>query len=215
MLDLSTVSTEEWFLIKSKLWWHITLVPLLQCAVQCPQFRRPCLRRQEYVVLQTTLNAWRQNILAIYKNINWFLNLLDRNVIEGEIERETVQMKPPSMLIRLLNKKFHGLSPSGGHHTLLFDQGFPSNGQLQRHLTDWNAIWQYFVSMRLYLAMLFILSIHTLLNKGQLISKGNFGVFNSSKKRTKKFCPSKLGQKLKVSGLFFGRIEDIKISFPN
>ena len=31
--------------------------------------------------------------------------------------------------------------------------------------------------------------------KGQLISKCLFGVFNSSKKRTKKFCYSKLGQK--------------------
>ena len=26
--------------------------------------------------------------------------------------------------MRLLNNKFHGLSPSGGHHSLLFDQGF-------------------------------------------------------------------------------------------
>ena len=27
--------------------------------------------------------------------------------------------------------------------------------------TDWNAIWQYFASIRLYLALLFIMSIHT------------------------------------------------------
>ena len=26
--------------------------------------------------------------------------------------------------IRLLNNKFNGLSPSGGHHSFLFDQGF-------------------------------------------------------------------------------------------
>ena len=26
--------------------------------------------------------------------------------------------------IWLLNNKFHGLSPYGGHHSLLFDQGF-------------------------------------------------------------------------------------------
>jgi hypothetical protein len=31
--------------------------------------------------------------------------------------------------------------------------------------------------------------------KGQLISKGLFGFFNSPKKRTKNFCPSRLGQK--------------------
>ena len=43
--------------------------------------------------------------------------------------------------------------------SLLFDQGFPNNTWLQRHLANRNAIWQYFVSMRLYLAMLFILSI--------------------------------------------------------
>ena len=28
-----------------------------------------------------------------------------------------------TMKIRLLNNKFHGLSPFGGHHSLLFDQG--------------------------------------------------------------------------------------------
>ena len=27
--------------------------------------------------------------------------------------------------IQLLNNKFHGLSPSGGHHSLLSDQEFP------------------------------------------------------------------------------------------
>ena len=42
-----------------------------------------------------------------------------------------------------------------------------------------------------------------------------FGVFNSSNKRTKNFCPSRLGQKLKFLGSFFGRIEDTKMSFRN
>ena len=32
--------------------------------------------------------------------------------------------------------------------------------------------------------------------KGQLISKGHFVFFNSPKKQTKNFCPSRLGQKL-------------------
>ena len=49
--------------------------------------------------------------------------------------------------------------------------------------------------------------------KGQLISKELFGFFNSSKKRTKNFCPNKLRQKLTFSSSFFGRIEDIKVSF--
>ena len=49
--------------------------------------------------------------------------------------------------------------------------------------------------------------------KGQLISKGLFVFFNSSKKRTENFCPRRLGQKLKFSSSFFGRIEDTKISF--
>ena len=49
--------------------------------------------------------------------------------------------------------------------------------------------------------------------KGQLISKGLFGFFNSPKKRPKNFCPSRLGQKLTFSSSFFGRIEDTKISF--
>ena len=46
-----------------------------------------------------------------------------------------------------------------------------------------------------------------------LLSKGHFGFFNSPKKRTKNFCPSRLGQKLTFLSSFFGRIEDTKISF--
>ena len=46
-------------------------------------------------------------------------------------------------------------------------------------------------------------------SKGQLISKGLLDFFNSSKKRTKKFCPSRVGQKLTFSSSFFGRIVDI------
>ena len=49
--------------------------------------------------------------------------------------------------------------------------------------------------------------------KGPIISGENFCVFNSSKKRTKNFCPSRLGQKFEFSSSFFGRIEDTKISF--
>ena len=55
----------------------------------------------------------------------------------------------------------------------------------------------------------------SMLHKGQLISKCLFCVFNSSKKRTKNFFPSRLGQKLKFSSLFFGSIEDTKMSFRN
>ena len=51
--------------------------------------------------------------------------------------------------------------------------------------------------------------------KGQLISKGLFCVFNSSKKRTKNVCPSRLGQKFKFSSSFFGRIEDTQKTFRN
>ena len=42
------------------------------------------------------------------------------------------------IFIRLLINKFHGLSPSGGHHSLLFDQGFQKMAGwdwLERHLT--------------------------------------------------------------------------------
>ena len=49
--------------------------------------------------------------------------------------------------------------------------------------------------------------------KGQLISKGLFGFFNSPKKRTANFCPSRLGQKLTFSSSCFGKIDDNKISF--
>jgi hypothetical protein len=38
------------------------------------------------------------------------------------------------LLIRLLNKKNHGLSPSGSHHSLLFDQG-------SQTMRNYSAIW--------------------------------------------------------------------------
>ena len=51
--------------------------------------------------------------------------------------------------------------------------------------------------------------------KDQLISKGRFGFFNSPKKRTKNFSPSRLGQKFEFSSSFFGRIGDTKKTFRN
>jgi hypothetical protein len=51
--------------------------------------------------------------------------------------------------------------------------------------------------------------------KGQIISVENFGAFNSSKKRTKNVCPSRLSQKSKFSSSFFGRIDDTKIPFQD
>ena len=49
--------------------------------------------------------------------------------------------------------------------------------------------------------------------KSQLISKELFVFFNSPKKRTKNFCPSRLGQKLTFSTSFFGGIADTRFSF--
>ena len=46
-------------------------------------------------------------------------------------------------------------SESSTFASLLFDQGFPNNARLQRHLADQNAIWLYFASIQL----LFISSI--------------------------------------------------------
>ena len=66
--------------------------------------------------------------------------------------------------------------------------------------------------MLCYLCYFDFFNWHT---KGQIISKGNFGVFNSSKKRTESFCPSSLGQKFEFSSLFFGRIEGTKKTFRN
>ena len=51
--------------------------------------------------------------------------------------------------------------------------------------------------------------------KGQLISKGHFGFFNSPKKRTKNFSPGSLEQKFEFSSSFFGRIEVTKKIFRN
>ena len=49
--------------------------------------------------------------------------------------------------------------------------------------------------------------------KGQLISKGLFGFFNSPKKRTTIFCPSRLGQKLTFSSSFLGELKTLKFPF--
>ena len=35
--------------------------------------------------------------------MNWFLNLLDPNVMEREIKREKVQMKPPYVTLKVNN----------------------------------------------------------------------------------------------------------------
>jgi hypothetical protein len=51
------------------------------------------------------------------------------------------------------------------------------------------------------------------LAKGQLISKALFSFFNSSKKQTKNFCPSRLGQKLRFSSLFLEELKTPKFPF--
>ena len=57
------------------------------------------------------------------------------------------------------------------------------------------------VILRCLMGLKQLLFKHELSNiaKGQLIWKAFFGFFNSSKKQTKHFCPSRLGQKLKFS----------------
>ena len=63
-----------------------------------------------------------------YKNSNEFCNFL--GFLKDLAVRTVLEMAAILLfralfsLIRLLNNKFHGLSPSGGHHSLLFDQGF-------------------------------------------------------------------------------------------
>ena len=49
--------------------------------------------------------------------------------------------------------------------------------------------------------------------KSQLISKGLFSFFNSPKKRTKNYCPSRLGQKLTFSSSFLGELKTLKFPF--
>ena len=55
--------------------------------------------------------------------------------------------------------------------------------------------------------------IFSSLAKGQLISKGNFGVFNSSKKPTWKFKFLPYPTRAEIFRSFFGRIENTKIFF--
>ena len=52
--------------------------------------------------------------------------------------------------------------------------------------------------------------------KGQLISKCLFGIFNSPKKRTKKFdFNTYYGTSSQIVFVHFGRIEDTKKTFQN
>ena len=50
-------------------------------------------------------------------------------------------------------------------------------------------------------------------SKGQIISKGHFGVFNSSKKQTKNFCHSRLGKNLNFQVRFLGELKAPKVPF--
>ena len=52
-----------------------------------------------------------------------------------------------------------GCLPLADLHHFSLTKGFPKNSWLQRHLADQNAIWRYFASIRLCLALLFIVSI--------------------------------------------------------
>ena len=52
-----------------------------------------------------------------------------------------------------------GCLPLADLHHFRLTKGFPKTSRLQCHLADWNAIWRYFASIRLCLALLFIISI--------------------------------------------------------
>ena len=51
--------------------------------------------------------------------------------------------------------------------------------------------------------------------KGQLISKGRFGILNFSKKRAKKFDLTTMMPQVELFRSFFGRIEDTKKTIRN
>ena len=69
-------------------------------------------------------------------------------------------------------------------------------------------------STSLYCLMKYPFSPGIIWTRGHLISERVSCVFNSSKKQTNNFCPSRLGQKLKFSCSFFSRIEDKKKDIP-
>ena len=60
------------------------------------------------------------------------------------------------------------------------------------------------VNNKHYGVIMVLMESHRML-KGQLISKELFDFFNSPKKQTNNFWPSRLGQKLTFSSSFFGR----------
>ena len=91
-------------------------------------------------------------------------------------------------------------------------------GQIWQYDTQWNKITIFVRNISWKFSRMTVRTKISWLRpdvKGQLILKGLFCVFNSSKKRTKNFYPSKLGQKFKFSSSLFGRIEDTKKTFRN
>ena len=112
------------------------------------------------------------------------------------------------MCVHKKGKKTHYQSQGSGHGT--------SNDDIlddEEESMDW---WtKYFASVDAMIEVIRTRSLFLAADKGQLISKGHFGFFNSPKKRTKKFCPSRLGQKFEFSSLFFGRIGDTQKTFRN
>ena len=90
------------------------------------------------IFLQSEVISWD---LSLGSPLNYWI----RNVMQMKI------WSVPFERIRLLKNKFHWLSPSGGHHSLLFDQGFPNNLGLQRPLANRNAIWWYFAQFYIQL----------------------------------------------------------------
>ena len=76
------------------------------------------------------------------------------------------------------------------------------------YLTKWLRSWGFQKPSLIILFQNFMLN-----DKGQLISKVLFGVFNSPKKRTKNVCPSRLGQKFEFSSSFLGELKTLKRHF--
>ena len=71
-------------------------------------------------------------------------------------------------------------------------------------------VWNYVVKVSWFRKDFLVSSILPKNERKQVDLRYILSLFNSSKKRTKNFCPSKPVQKFEFSSSFFGRIEDTK-----
>ena len=91
-------------------------------------------KKNIFVQCDQILSEWALSIHIFMCGFAWYLFDFSSSVFHSL----HLKWSQKVYFIRLLNNKLHGLSLSGGHHSLLFDQGFQKivgRNWSERHLT--------------------------------------------------------------------------------